>query len=36
LCDVGAAVQEVMEAGEIELNGKVHQSTTLPFLLLPL
>jgi len=25
LCDVGAAVQEVMEAGEIELDGKVYQ-----------
>jgi methionine aminopeptidase len=27
LCDVGAAIQEVMEAGEIELDGKVYQST---------
>jgi methionyl aminopeptidase len=25
LCDVGAAVQEVMEAGEVEINGKVHK-----------
>ncbi|KAL0485686.1 methionine aminopeptidase [Acrasis kona] len=25
LCDVGAAIQEVMEAGEIELDGKVHR-----------
>jgi methionyl aminopeptidase len=25
LCDVGAAIQEVMEAGEIELDGKVHK-----------
>jgi len=26
LCDVGAAIQEVMESGEIELDGKVYQS----------
>ena len=25
LCDVGAAIQEVMEAGEIELEGKTYQ-----------
>jgi len=25
LCDVGAAIQEVMESGEIELDGKVYQ-----------
>ena len=26
LCDVGAAIQEVMESYEIELDGKVHQA----------
>lgn len=26
LCDIGAAVQEVMESYEIELDGKVHQA----------
>lgn len=25
LCDVGAAIQEVMESYEVEINGKVHQ-----------
>ena len=25
LCDIGAAIQEVMEAAEVELDGKVHQ-----------
>lgn len=25
LCDIGAAIQEVMEAGEVELDGKVHK-----------
>jgi len=25
LCDIGEAIQEVMEAGEIELNGKTHK-----------
>lgn len=26
LCDIGAAIQEVMESYEIELDGKVYQS----------
>lgn len=25
LCDVGAAIQEVMESYEVEINGKVYQ-----------
>ena len=25
LCDIGAAIQEVMESYEVELDGKVHQ-----------
>eukprot|EP00924_Labyrinthula_sp_SR-Ha-C_P009794 snap_masked-scaffold_117-processed-gene-0.0-mRNA-1 protein AED:0.03 eAED:0.03 QI:0/-1/0/1/-1/1/1/0/492 len=25
LCDIGEAIQEVMEAGEVELDGKIHQ-----------
>jgi len=25
LCDVGAAVEEVMEAGEVEIDGKTYQ-----------
>ena len=25
LCDIGEAIQEVMESNEIELDGKVHQ-----------
>jgi methionyl aminopeptidase len=25
LCDIGAAIQEVMESYEIELDGKMHQ-----------
>ena len=25
LCDIGAAIQEVMESYEIELDGKTHQ-----------
>ena len=28
LCDVGAAIQEVMESYEVEINGKVHQGMT--------
>lgn len=28
LCDVGAAIQEVMESYEVELDGKRHQVTT--------
>lgn len=27
LCDVGAAIQEVMESYEVEINGKVFQGT---------
>jgi methionyl aminopeptidase len=27
-CDVGAAIQEVMESYEVEINGKVFQGTT--------
>lgn len=30
LCDVGATIQEVMEAGEVELDGKVYPSTHSP------
>lgn len=25
MCDIGAAIQEVMESYEVELDGKVHQ-----------
>lgn len=28
LCDVGAAIQEVMESYEVEINGKVFQGAT--------
>lgn len=28
LCDVGAAIQEVMESYEVEINGKVYQGMT--------
>ena len=40
LCDVGAAIQEVMESYEVEINGKVFQGmilflTSLPFLYPP-
>jgi methionyl aminopeptidase len=28
LCDVGAAIQEVMESYEVEINGKVFQGIT--------
>lgn len=31
LCDVGAAIQEVMESYEVEINGKVFQGI-VPFL----
>lgn len=34
LCDIGAAIQEVMESYEIELNGQTHQSTLIICLLL--
>jgi methionyl aminopeptidase len=29
LCDVGAAIQEVMESYEVELDGKTHQARGL-------
>lgn len=29
LCDVGAAIQEVMESYEVEINGKVFQGVSL-------
>lgn len=29
LCDVGAAIQEVMESYEVEINGKVFQGMML-------
>lgn len=29
LCDVGAAIQEVMESYEVEINGKVYQGKML-------
>jgi hypothetical protein len=29
LCDVGAAIQEVMESYEVEINGKVYQGMLL-------
>ena len=29
LCDVGAAIQEVMESYEVEINGKVYQGRFL-------
>ena len=29
LCDIGSAIQEVMESYEIELDGKVHQARAL-------
>lgn len=29
LCDVGAAIQEVMESYEVEINGKVFQGMVL-------
>lgn len=29
LCDVGAAIQEVMESYEVEINGKVYQGMML-------
>ena len=32
LCDVGAAIQEVMESYEVEINGKVFQGTCSFFL----
>jgi methionyl aminopeptidase len=32
LCDIGAAIQEVMESYEIELDGKVFQSNSLNLL----
>ena len=28
LCDIGAAIQEVMESYEVEINGKVYQGMT--------
>ncbi len=31
LCDVGAAIQEVMESHEIELDGKVYQVIVVVF-----
>lgn len=31
LCDVGAAIQEVMESYEVEINGKVFQGIVLNF-----
>lgn len=35
LCDVGAAIQEVMESYEVELDGKTFQVSALSSLLLP-
>jgi hypothetical protein len=32
LCDVGAAIQEVMESYEVEINGKVYQGMMLLFI----
>lgn len=29
LCDIGAAIQEVMESYEVEINGKVYQGMKL-------
>jgi len=29
LCDIGAAIQEVMESYEVEINGKVYQGMML-------
>lgn len=29
LCDVGAAIQEVMESYEVEINGKVYQGMAI-------
>ena len=31
LCDVGEAIQEVMESYEVELNGKTYQGVTIVF-----
>jgi hypothetical protein len=33
LCDVGAAIQEVMESYEVEINGKVFQGATALYIL---
>ena len=30
LCDVGEAIQEVMESYEVELDGKTYQGLTIP------
>ena len=30
MCDIGAAIQEVMESYEVELDGKVHQVNAKP------
>ena len=31
LCDVGEAIQEVMESYEVELNGKTYRGVTIVF-----
>ena len=35
LCDIGAAIQEVMESHEVELDGNTHQVSSRHLLWLP-